>query len=299
MDMVRTLTMRGHTVFLDRGFTSPALVRWLGSRGHGGTGTVVPNRKGFPKDLKLHKDAPKGSVDAAVTVIGKMLAICWKDKKPVYFLTNCHTMTIGSTQRREGAAVVDVDCPEVALAYNNHKDAVDQYDKSCLTDNKSLEQSLSGWKWWHRLWWGLFDGAVVNAYIIWQHYHKDATSTRTEFMLQLQEEMIENRLDGRVAVTRRMAEGEGEEQVSRRLDGVNHFVKRHPLGLSRSCKMCAFRASGTSVRPPRVITFCLKCSAHLCNDGDCIEAFHTHQDPKLDRKAKTTLRKKKNQPVAV
>lgn len=97
MEMVKTLPHRGHTIFMDRGFTSPALVRWLGSRGHGGTGTVLPNRKGFPVDVRLAKDDPKGSLSAAVSLIGKMLAVSWMDKKPVFFLSNCHTSVIGST----------------------------------------------------------------------------------------------------------------------------------------------------------------------------------------------------------
>lgn len=294
MDMVRTLTMRGHTIFLDRGFTSPALVRWLGNRGHGATGTVMSNRKGFPKDLTLPKNAPKGTLKAAVTVIGKMLAVAWQDKNVVFFLSNCHKALIGTAQRRVGPDMVDVDCPEVALAYNNHKDAVDQYDKSCLAENKSLEQGLVGWKWWHRLWWGLFDGAIVNAFIIWKHFHPEPEATRTEFMIQLQEEMIKNTLDCGVTATRTRATPQSPgRHDNRRLDQKNHFVKRHPQGLSRACKYCCLKFRGTGTRIPRPMTICSKCGVHLCTDDDCFEKFHLVQDPFLDKKPKGSHKKKK------
>lgn len=293
MNMVRTLTLAGHTIFLDRGFTSPALIRWLGSKGHGGTGTVLPNRKGFPQFVRVDKNAAKGTCCAAVSLIGKMMAVCWKDKKPVFFLTNCHTDKLGTTQRREGAERMDVDCPEVALAYNNHKDAVDQYDKSCLSELKSLEHGVGGWKWWHRLWWGLFDGALVNASIIWRHYHNKGEDTRTEFMLQLQEEMINNRLDCTTPSQRRPQGLIGTGSSNPRLDGVGHFLKRHPAGLIRACKWCAYMLRGTKDRPSRAITYCLKCEAHLCPSNNCAEKYHSVEDPILDSRGKTYQRKKK------
>lgn len=48
--------------------------------------------------------------------------------------------------------------------YNKYKDAIDQYDKSCLSRlGGSLQQEMQGQKWWMDLFWGLVDGAVTNA----------------------------------------------------------------------------------------------------------------------------------------
>lgn len=259
--------------------------------GHGGTGTVVPSRKGFPKDLGLDRKDPKGSLKAAVSLIGKMLAVAWMDKKTVFFLTNCHKPVLGSTQRREGPDRVDVDCPEVALAYNNHKDAVDQYDKVCLQDLKSLEACLTAWKWWHRMWWGLLDGAIANASIIWMYYHTGPEDTRTEFMNQLQEEMLTNTLDCCVAQQARQAQkAKKKAPTVPRLDGVGHFLKYHEDGDRAACKWCAYNLKGTKTRPPRSRMWCEKCQAHLCGKGKCNEFFHTVEDRDLDRTGQVYVR---------
>jgi hypothetical protein len=81
-----------------------------------------------------------------------------------------------------------VKCPEICSEYNKYKDAVDQYDKHCLRDQRSVEKSQVSRKWWHKLYWGLFDGALVNVQILWEMCH--GTTNKGIWIQELINEMI-------------------------------------------------------------------------------------------------------------
>jgi adenosine deaminase len=124
--------------------------------------------------------------------ISEMIAACWMDKVPVYFLSSAQGLKICEVTRRmeneeDGSFKKKVN-PEIASEYNKYKDAVDQYDKHCLRDLRSLEKSQVSRKWWHKLYWGLFDGALVNTIILWEMCHGKVNKGR--FLRQLMDEMI-------------------------------------------------------------------------------------------------------------
>jgi len=51
IELTKHLHNRGHTVYTDNFFTSPALAHYLSSQGTYLCGTVRSNRKGFPKEI--------------------------------------------------------------------------------------------------------------------------------------------------------------------------------------------------------------------------------------------------------
>ncbi|GFQ89294.1 piggyBac transposable element-derived protein 4 [Trichonephila clavata] len=80
---------KGHKVFMDSFFSSPELYRdLLKEKKINSCGTVRPNRKHFPKNLAPCK-MKQG--DLAVKFCNGMTAMCWKDKRQVYMLTNMHS----------------------------------------------------------------------------------------------------------------------------------------------------------------------------------------------------------------
>ncbi|GFW73903.1 piggyBac transposable element-derived protein 4 [Trichonephila clavipes] len=80
---------KGHKVFMDNFFSSPELFRdLLKERSINSCGTVRSNRKHFPKDLAPCK---MRQGDVAVKFCNGMTALCWKDKRQVYMLTNMHS----------------------------------------------------------------------------------------------------------------------------------------------------------------------------------------------------------------
>jgi hypothetical protein len=78
--------------------------------------------------------------------------------------------------------------PEMVKFYNDNKDGVDQYDKYCLRSNYFVEVEMVARKWWHKLYWGQVDGAIVNSYILAWLVRLDLD--RYDYMLQLANEMI-------------------------------------------------------------------------------------------------------------
>lgn len=88
LDLVSSLPKtKKYDLILDRGFTSPVLLKKLLQRGLTATGTCLRSRKYFPKNLKLPKTANQGELKAMVCEKNKMIALVWKDKKPVHFLS--------------------------------------------------------------------------------------------------------------------------------------------------------------------------------------------------------------------
>lgn len=51
--------------------------------------TARKNRRGFPKDLLEDKHMKRGDIDWRMNNFG-IVAVKWKDNKPVHFLSNCH-----------------------------------------------------------------------------------------------------------------------------------------------------------------------------------------------------------------
>lgn len=79
-----------YDLILDRGFTSPALLQQLKVMGHMATGTVMRNWKFLPKSkdgFELEDNAIQGDHVAFVSDENQMIALQWKDKKTVHFLS--------------------------------------------------------------------------------------------------------------------------------------------------------------------------------------------------------------------
>jgi hypothetical protein len=80
---------KGHKIYMDSYFSSPGLFYDLRIRKIGSCGTVRHNRKDMPanfgpKQLKLKKG------DIVSKVRDNLTAICWKDKRVVYMLSNIY-----------------------------------------------------------------------------------------------------------------------------------------------------------------------------------------------------------------
>jgi hypothetical protein len=260
---------KGHVVILDRGFTGPLPLRSLKADGLLATGTCQPNRKMFPGGdiLKLDKDAERGSFKAAYCEGDGMVACAWNDRKLVHFLSTCHGLIVGETTRRSGAESDQVPCPEVVYGYNKYKDGVDQFDKSCLGQNYSLEIELVSRKWWIRVILGLLDGAMHNAYVLYHEAHPEVS--RFDFYVALQQQLVENTLDNNPAArskkrARSDTEGSGQE----------HFLEKMK-GKSNRCRVCYVslgRSSGTKVNMK-----CVQCNVWLC-PGRCDHEWHNSEE---------------------
>ena len=93
MKLVNSICDQGYRLFCDNFYTGVQLFKDLISKGIRACGTIIPNRKGYPSDLKnaktFEKQANRG--DIRWVRMGDLLAMQWKDSKIVSFLSSIHS----------------------------------------------------------------------------------------------------------------------------------------------------------------------------------------------------------------
>ena len=85
--VLKGLEGKGHHVYTDNYYSSPALFRNLRDLGFGACGTVHVNRRGLPAAMKA--TLAKGETTSAL-IDETMMALKWMDKRPVCMLTTIH-----------------------------------------------------------------------------------------------------------------------------------------------------------------------------------------------------------------
>ena len=87
-DLARPIYGRGHHLYVDNYFSSPALFEELARNGVGACGTLRLNRNGIPKEAAKAKPAKGGAV---FTRDGKTLYASRTDKRQVNVMSTIHT----------------------------------------------------------------------------------------------------------------------------------------------------------------------------------------------------------------
>ena len=101
-------------------------------------------------------------VDLQVRTRGDLTTILWKDKREVLILTNIHDAPAeGNFCHNNGKAIK----PQNLADYNRH---VGYVDKGARMEN-SYSIKRRTWKWTKKLFFHLFDLAILNTYI--HHHH--------------------------------------------------------------------------------------------------------------------------------
>ena len=169
---------KGHILYVDNWYASPALLKFLHNNGTNACGTVTKRRKGMPK---IDKRLKKG--EAAFRSSDNLLVLKWMDKKEVYMLSTMHTAEFTTVIRHGGERVIQK--PVCVLDYNNSMGAVDKADMVISTVN-STRKSL---KWYRKFFFHLVDICVWNAYCLYKHKMKRPISM-ARFQLQLIREIL-------------------------------------------------------------------------------------------------------------
>ena len=98
MRMVQPCVDRGHHIYFDNYYTSPALLKDLSSKGIGACGTLRMNRKNVPPVIKSAKVKP-GNPPVSVHHDG-VTYISWTDKRQVNLATTIHDDSMFDRQQR-------------------------------------------------------------------------------------------------------------------------------------------------------------------------------------------------------
>ena len=78
--------------------------------------------------------------------------------------------------------------------YNRYMGGTDMWDKLRMALFYSIEAVSHCHKWWQKCFWGLVDGALVNAFICWRSVDP-SRRTHMKFMLSLHQALVNNQFD--------------------------------------------------------------------------------------------------------
>ena len=98
MRMVQPCVDRGYYIYFDNYYTSPALLKYLSSKGFGACGTLHVNRKCVPRVIKSAKVKPDNPL-VSVHHDG-VTYISWTDKRQVSLATIIHDDSLFGRQQR-------------------------------------------------------------------------------------------------------------------------------------------------------------------------------------------------------
>jgi len=109
----------------------------------------------MPQDLSPKKMTQS---DLQVRTRGELTAVLWRDKRDVRIFTNIHDPPAEGNFCDNGKAIK----PQIVADYNCHIGYVDKGDR--MANSYSINHRA--WKWTKKLFFHLFDLAILNSYIL-------------------------------------------------------------------------------------------------------------------------------------
>lgn len=237
---------KGHTLYVDNWYSSPALFTFLHNNSTNVCGTVRKKRKGMPKiDERLERG------EATYRSSNNLLAIKWMGEKEVYMLSTMHTVEFETAIRHGGKNVIQK--PVCVLDYNKSMGAVDKADMVISTVEST-----------HKFFFHLLDICVWNAYCLYKHKMKRPISM-AKFQLQLIREILE-KFHQSTSCQHRTGYNHPLRLTERHFPSVYESVGKNRC---RRCVVC----SANDKR--RESTYeCKDCNVGLCVDP-CFKIYHT------------------------
>ena len=303
----------GSFVFTDRFFTTPRVASYVRDVYNCYiTGTLMKSTKGVDKDIqfKKSKTVGRGFFKWSQDTVSKIIQVCWLDRNPVLMLSSMiSACVVGGLQRltyskESGYKRQDMQCPEMAREYNQEGMGWgDSNDRMKLARRTSCEMNLVSKRWDWRLFWGLMDVAITNAFVLYTFFHK--TTTHSQFFFELAFEWFKVAKNGgrelpqkRRLSTRQSSNGddtvseecgeEGDAEAVPKTSAAEHQRRRFKGKYKRACYVCLkLRCNvkiGKNVKKetgaerenfPRPNSGCKTCNVALCMEGACWRVFHT------------------------
>lgn len=306
-------------VVTDRFYTSVGLALELLHRRMYLTGTIQTDRTGYAdgvvtskkyKQVNGRKEVvpPQGTVKMAENkMFPAITALMWMDRNPVHMLSSGGSRVTGTVMRRVHGEMTPVPAPELVRDYHRWMGGVDVHDQLRM-QRYSVQLSYKTRKYYKTLFFGLFDMALVNAFIVFRHYRQMnnlSAAKHFQFFETLMDQLLAvdsiEAFDTIAQSTRAQAwtaASPARSDSSRQTDSDDVIANGHTLeenpdtvdgehGLKRrhrSCKVCAL----FKVKPRKYTKyFCPGCSTgnrrkSMCNvarEGRAKTCFHVwHTD---------------------
>jgi hypothetical protein len=256
MRMTRGFEDRGHVLYTDNWFTSPAVLDALQHRGIRCCGSVRRSRRGMPaipeaevRALRRGEWLQRQKGDATVAV--------WRDQKTMWLLYNHCSPTETASLERWGEAGnrISVGCPRAIRDYfygARSVDVLSQLHYAYAPGRKAMRS-------WPRLAWWLLDMCVINAFKLWSIGRERVS--QLDFRLQLMHELLQQ-----LPVEAKPREHGGRPPLPHAAAAVH---SSELVTEERDCKYCSHRTRNRK----RTNYICGACQVHLCL-GQCFRAYH-------------------------
>ena len=256
----------GYRVYVDRYYSSPKLFSDLFGLKIAATGTVMPNRRDMPQQVKNIKLKRGEQV-----IYSKDFLQCmkWKDKRDIYMSTTTHNCSMVDTGRVDRKTGNTIKKPECIVRYNEMMGGVDRNDQ--LVKYYTFARKVM--KVWKKQFFYMLNLMVLQGYILYQKYTTDTPKlSHYEFRLETIRDLITSSrsIESRPHHSQRPSSTDSEPLM--RLLG-RHFPsyipqttqKKHP---QRKCVVCR----DIHVRK-ETIYWCQPCGVALCV-APCFGDYH-------------------------
>ena len=184
---------RNTLVAFDNFFTGiPLMNDLLIKKGIYAVGTVRLNRKDLPEKLlpkNKNKNEKLGKHEFMYKSKAPVSAIQWMDTQPVNILTTAHNPKSVSTVMRtqKDGSKKGITIPTAIAEYTVNVGGVDHFDHfraSYPIGRKSKRN-------WLRLFYFIFDAAIINAYVLYIQIHKQKVHALRDYRLRLARSLID------------------------------------------------------------------------------------------------------------
>jgi len=264
-----------HKVFMDRFYNSPSLSQYLLDRKIHTCGTIMPNRKQFPKQLQRRKkDMQRGQHDYLCNQAGVSCTV-WCDRSPIYFISTFHNPTdVSSVNRKErSGTVVPVSCPVVVKEYTAAMGGCDLNDQMT-----KLYRSRRHYRWPRRLLMKCMLWCAYNAYIVEGHVrqHSPAGHRSRTFYDFLDELCLTLVGEQRTASVRRNRAVSLTPEERLQNVGLHHPERPAEATTNQTCVVCREKANKYMAAHPgaklkdipfkktKTVFRCSLCKVYLC-----------------------------------
>uniref|UniRef100_A0A3P8TSD3 PiggyBac transposable element-derived protein domain-containing protein n=1 Tax=Amphiprion percula TaxID=161767 RepID=A0A3P8TSD3_AMPPE len=251
-------TGKGHEVYMDSYYTSPAISRELANNDTGMCGTVNCNRRGMPRVFMRHD---------------KLLACAFHDTNRLTLLSTIHGNLCTKKRIRTKENVTgfrEIEKPVCVDSYNTFMGGVDTADqrmKTYLFPHRSR-------KWYSRIFNAVVSISVVNAHIIYTRCNPGQQKTLKVFIQSIITSLLEgySKKEGKKGGRPSMQQGEVPQRLTER-----HWLRNTDDRLD--CIVCS---DHTHPKGRRQAQFrCSQCGVGLCA-VPCNEIYHTLKHYKED-----------------
>lgn len=280
---------KNHVLVMDRFYNSVTLFDYLYIQlGTLAVGTVLTNRKYFPKEIASKKKMPRGQ--SHYKCHNNIVCLVWMDQRPIHFVSNYHNPENGGViQRRlKDGTAVDVTAPQICIDYNNYMGGCDNNDQMAR-----INKSRRHYRWPRRLTVKFFFWACYNAYILMDYYnpHNRAGKRYRTFGAFMTDICLQLVGDYRTSAVRRSILNRVDTPVRLQNVGLHMPIINPEATGNNLCVVCAYKYNqhvrthpnmkkgDRPVKQVKTKFYCTHCHAYLCikEGSTCWADYHTKQ----------------------